>query len=301
MSGMSAVSRTRKFAAVAIVAAMIGGGFAVYAGVSNAAGEDCGGLNTALQNNLNFIAGQRANPDAQSTARIANRQAVVDLINQRRAAAGCTGGGNAAAPAGNAQGAAQGNAQPQGSGENCAGLDQALKNNQNFIAGQQANPDAQSAARIANRQAVINLIQQRRAAAGCTGGGNAAPAAPAAPAQPAAPPAAAPAAPPAAGGNNAGGNNAGGNNNAGNAAAGQQVCNGSTVTLSGEAGAPAASSGTFPVGTTLSVLNLDNNKSTTVKVTSASGSCVLLNNAAFEQVREAGKFLIRHAVIRKVG
>ncbi|MDQ1645294.1 MAG: hypothetical protein QOJ50_1478 [Cryptosporangiaceae bacterium] len=292
MSGTSTVSRTRKFAAVASVAAMIGGGFAVYAGVSNAAGEDCGGLNTALQNNLNFIAGQRANPDALSTARIANRQAVVDLINQRRAAAGCGGAGNAAAPAGNAQGAAQGNAQPQGSGENCGGLDQALKNNQNFIAGQQANPDAQSAARIANRQAVINLIQQRRAAAGCTGGGNAAPAAPPA-AAPAAPPAAAP---PAAG------NNAGGNNNAGNnAAAGQQVCNGSTVTLSGEAGAPAASSGTFPVGTTLSVLNLDNNKSTTVKVTSASGSCVLLNNAAFEQVREAGKFLIRHAVIRKVG
>lgn len=51
--------------------------------------------------------------------------------------------------------------------ENCAGLDQALQNNQNFIAAQQANPDAQSEARIANRQAVIDLIQQRRQAAGC--------------------------------------------------------------------------------------------------------------------------------------
>jgi hypothetical protein len=79
------------------------------------------------------------------------------------------------------------------------------------------------------------------------------------------------------------------------------VCAGSTVTLSGEGGDAAASSGTFPIGTTLKVTNLDNNKSTTVKVTSTSGSCVLLNNAAFEQVREPGKFLIRRAVIRKVG
>ena len=299
MSRVSTVSRTRKFAAAASVAAMIGGGFAIYAGTSHAA-EDCGGLNTALQNNLNFIAGQRANPDAQSTARIANRQAVVDLINQRRAAAGCTGGGNAAAPPANNNnaGAAQG-----GSGENCAGLNQALQNNLNFIAGQQANPDAQSGARIANRQAVVNLINQRRAAAGC-GGGNAAPAQPA-PAAPAAPPAA---------GNNNGGNNNGGNNNGGNnngnagnnnggnnAGAGEQVCNGSTVTLNGEGGNAAASSGTFPLGTTLSVTNLDNNKEITVEVTSVSGSCVLLNNEAFNTIHEEGKQLIRRAVIRKVG
>ncbi len=79
------------------------------------------------------------------------------------------------------------------------------------------------------------------------------------------------------------------------------VCAGSTVTLSGEGGAPAASSGEFPVGTQLKVTNLDNNKSTTVEVTSGSGSCVLLNNAAFEQVREPGKFLIRRAVIERVG
>lgn len=47
--------------------------------------------------------------------------------------------------------------------------------------------------------------------------------------------------------------------------------------------------------------NLDNNKSTTVEVTSVSGSCVLLNNSAFEEVREPGKFLIRRALIEKVG
>lgn len=61
---------------------------------------------------------------------------------------------------------------------------------------------------------------------------------------------------------------------------------------------PATSSRLY---TKLKVTNLDNNKSTTVEVTSVSGSCVLLNNAAFEQVREPGKFLIRRAVIEKVG
>jgi hypothetical protein len=172
-------------------------------------------------------------------------------------------------------------------GENCAGLDQALQNNLNFIAGQRANPDALSNARIANRQAVVDLINQRRAAAGCTGNVQAQPpaAAPAQPTKPAAPPAAnQPSAPPA-----------------GNAAGTGVVCKGSTVTLSGEGGAPGASSGTFPIGTRLKVTNLDNNKAITVKVTSPSGSCVLLNNAAFEQVRERGKFLIRRAVIERVG
>jgi hypothetical protein len=38
-----------------------------------------------------------------------------------------------------------------------------------------------------------------------------------------------------------------------------------------------------------------------VTVTSVSGSCALLNNAAFEQVREPGKFLIRRALIQRVG
>ena len=61
------------------------------------------------------------------------------------------------------------------------------------------------------------------------------------------------------------------------------------------------SSDQFPAGTKLKVTNLDNNKSTVVTVTSTSGSCVLLNNAAFEQVREPGKFLIRRARIERVG
>ncbi|MFJ3668288.1 hypothetical protein ACIPSE_17790 [Streptomyces sp. NPDC090106] len=180
----------------------------------------------------------------------------------------------------------------------CQGLATALGNNQQFIADQRANPDAQSTARIANREAVIAQIKVQQEASGCVvgesaqgsqstgsqasgsqapGAGAAQPAesatATATPSQAAQPP----------------------------AASGQQVCNGSTVTLSGEGGAPAASSNQFPAGTKLKVTNLDNNKSTTVEVTSVSGSCALLNNAAFEQVREPGKFLIRRALIEKVG
>ncbi|WP_406601502.1 hypothetical protein [Lentzea miocenica] len=204
-------------------------------------------------------------------------------MNQRRAAAGCGNNVQAKPEAG----------QAATSGEDCGGLDKALQNNLSFIAGQKAAPDSQSEARIANRQAVVDLIQQRRKAAGCKGDGGAANADQGNQgnagnegqntAQPAPKPTAAP-----------------GNDNGGGAS-GQQVCNGSTVTLSGEGGEPAASSGTFPVGTTLKVTNLDNNKSTTVKVASVSGSCALLNNAAFEQVREPGKFLIRNAKIEKIG
>ncbi|GAB3967257.1 RlpA-like double-psi beta-barrel domain-containing protein [Plantactinospora veratri] len=190
-------------------------------------------------------------------------------------------------------------------GESCAGLDTALRNNLNFIAGQRANPDAQSEARIANRQAVVDLIQQRRATAGCTAEVRAdAPAPPAAPpaaeptktpAKPPAQPPRAPAQPPA----NPGGGT--GSDGGGSGGAGEVVCKGSTVTLFNEDAGPAASSGTFPIGTTLKVTNLDNNKSVTVRVTSPSGSCVLLNNAAFEQVREPGRFLIRRPVIERIG
>ncbi|CAL9430404.1 hypothetical protein SUDANB108_02039 [Streptomyces sp. enrichment culture] len=179
----------------------------------------------------------------------------------------------------------------------CLGLATALGNNQKFIADQRAAPDAQSEARIANREAVVAEIKRKQEASGCVVGESAQDSQatqPAQPAQPSAPAASAPASPPAT---SAPAGNAGG----GGAAAGQQVCNGSTVTLSGEGGAPAASSNQFPAGTKLKVTNLDNNKSTTVEVTSVSGSCVLLNNAAFEQVREPGKFLIRRAVIEKVG
>src|SRR5918994_546800 len=91
MTRISNISRTRKIATVVAVLGMLGGGIALATGTSNAA-ESCQGLDTALQNNLNFIAGQQANPDANSAGRIANRQAVVDLIEQRRQAAGCNDG-----------------------------------------------------------------------------------------------------------------------------------------------------------------------------------------------------------------
>jgi hypothetical protein len=185
----------------------------------------------------------------------------------------------------------------------CDGLVTALENNEKFIAGQRANPDAQSEARIANRLAVIEEIKRKQAASGCEvggGGGEAAPPAEQPPAeQPPAgsqPPAEQPPAeeqPPA--------DDQGGDQDGDQGNVGEVVCAGSTVTLSGEGGAPAASSNQFPVGTTLKVTNLDNDKSTTVEVTSVSGSCALLNNAAFEQVREPGKFLIRQARIERVG
>ncbi|MDQ1020131.1 hypothetical protein [Streptomyces afghaniensis] len=168
----------------------------------------------------------------------------------------------------------------------CQGLATALGNNQKFIADQRANPDAQSEARIANREAVVAEIKRKQEASGCVVGESAQDSRAAQPSQAAPTPA-----------QSAPTENAGG----GAAASGQQVCNGSTVTLSGEDGAPAASSNQFPAGTKLKVTNLDNNKSTTVEVTSVSGSCALLNNAAFEQVREPGKFLIRRALIEKVG
>ncbi|MEU5097217.1 hypothetical protein [Streptomyces sp. NPDC020996] len=163
----------------------------------------------------------------------------------------------------------------------CQGLATALGNNQRFIDGQRAAPDAQSAARIANREAVIEQIKVQQKASGCVVGESAQGSQPKQPTQPT--------------------QRTQPTRNGQQEQNGQQVCNGSTVTLSGEGGAPAASSDRFPAGTTLKVTNLDNNKSTTVKVTSVSGSCVLLNDAAFEQVREPGKFLIRRALIEKVG
>ncbi|MFL9653252.1 hypothetical protein ACJ7VE_05970 [Streptomyces sp. PB17] len=169
----------------------------------------------------------------------------------------------------------------------CQGLATALGNNQRFIEGQRADPDAQSQARIENREAVVAEIERKQAASGCAVGESAQDS------QTSQPPQA---------GQEAGGQDTG--EQAGDQAgdqAGEQVCAGSTVTLSGEGGAPAASSNQFPVGTKLRVTNLDNDKSTTVEVNSVSGSCALLNNAAFEQVREEGKFLIRRALIEKVG
>ncbi|MFE9863070.1 hypothetical protein ACFYPZ_09965 [Streptomyces sp. NPDC005506] len=193
-------------------------------------------------------------------------------------------GGTAAVLAGTSQ-AAQSPPADRASSVVCTGLATALGNNEQFIAGQRADPDAQSAARIANREAVIAEIRRQQAASGC--GGEASAVVEPATSAAASTPASAPAAPSPPGG--------------GGQTTGEVVCAGSTVTLSGEGGAPAASSNQFPVGTQLKVTNLDNNKSTTVQVTSPSGSCALLNNAAFEQVREPGKFLIRRARIERVG
>jgi hypothetical protein len=168
----------------------------------------------------------------------------------------------------------------------CTGFDQAIQRNLDFIADQRAHPTSQTPTILINRQQVIDNINVMRKATGCT---EAAPigAAPAAPAPAATKPAAAK--PAVTKPVNSG------------TGVGQVVCKGDTVTLSGEAGAPAASSGTFPIGTTLKVTNLDNNKSITVRVTEPSGSCALLNDAAFNQIHEAGKFLIRHATIERVG
>lgn len=196
------------------------------------------------------------------------------------AAAVAGGGAFVMASTSNASQAPQ-NVQTKADSVVCQGLATALGNNQQFIDGQRAAPDAQSAARIANREAVIAQIKVQQKASGCAVGESAQDSQAAQPATPSVAPSAAPSTPAAS--------------------TGQQVCNGSTITLSGEGGAPAASSNQFPAGTKLKVTNLDNNKSTTVEVTSVSGSCALLNNAAFEQVREPGKFLIRRAVIEKVG
>ncbi len=179
----------------------------------------------------------------------------------------------------------------------CDGLATALGNNEKFIEGQRTAPDAQSEARIANREAVIDQIKVQQEASGCTVGESDANVGAGAGAEAGAGAGAGTEAPAAQPTQGASAPAAGGDD----AAVGEQVCNGSTVTLSGEAGAPAASSNQFPAGTKLKVTNLDNNKSTTVEVTSVSGSCALLNNAAFEEVREPGKFLIRKALIEKVG
>ncbi|WP_238450028.1 septal ring lytic transglycosylase RlpA family protein [Micromonospora sp. 4G55] len=81
--------------------------------------------------------------------------------------------------------------------------------------------------------------------------------------------------------------------------AGQSACQGS-VTFSAEGGAPAATSDRFPVGTRLRVTNLDNNRAATVTVTGPSGSCVLLNAAAMELVREPGKNVIRRNLVERL-
>ena len=78
------------------------------------------------------------------------------------------------------------------------------------------------------------------------------------------------------------------------------ACQGS-ITFSAEGGAPAATSDRFPVGTGLRVTSLDNNRAVTVTVTGPSGSCVLLNAAAMDLVREPGENLIRRNLVEVLG
>ncbi|MGS2587553.1 hypothetical protein [Streptomyces hebeiensis] len=219
MSRKKTLSRTKMFSLVVGAAALAGATAVVMTGTSQAS-VACDGLATALGNNEAFIADQRANPDPQSEARIANRTAVVEEIKRKQAASGCAVGEGAAADAG------AGTETGAGSG-----------------------------------------AEEAEAGAGDTGAGTGP------------------------------GNGTGADTGTGT---GDVVCAGSTVTLSGEAGAPAASSNQLPIGSTIRVTNLDNDKSTTVKITSVSGSCTLLNDAAFEEVREPGKFLIRNAKIEQI-
>ncbi|GAA3090444.1 hypothetical protein ACFQ0X_04250 [Streptomyces rectiviolaceus] len=236
MSRKKTLSRKKKVALMVGAAALVAGTAVVMTGTSQAS-VACDGLATALSNNEEFIAGQRANPDAQSAARIANREAVIEEIRRKQAASDCDAGEGADAGAGAVAGEDAGAGADAGAGEGAG------------AGGDAAQPPAEEP------------------------GGDATATAP-----------------------------PGDAGDAGDAGAeGEVVCAGSTVTVSGEGGAPAASSKDFPVGTQLTVTNLDNSKSTTVEVTSTSGSCVLLNNAAFEEVREAGKFLIRNARIERVG
>ncbi|NUL15175.1 hypothetical protein, partial [Streptomyces lunaelactis] len=147
----------------------------------------------------------------------------------------------------------------------CQGLATALGNNERFIADQKADPDAQSEARIANREAVIAQIEVQQKASDCVVGESAQDSQAAQPAQPSAPAtetggsAQDPQDPQddEAAGNAGGAGDTGDTGDTGNAGAGEQVCNGSTVTLSGEGGTPAASSNQFPAGTKLRVTNLD--------------------------------------------
>lgn len=80
---------------------------------------------------------------------------------------------------------------------------------------------------------------------------------------------------------------------------GGSVCSGA-LTFFAEGGAPAATSGQFPPGTRLRVTNLDNSKTVTVTVTGPSGSCVLLNTAAMDAIREPGKNLVRRNTVELI-
>ncbi|MGP4002323.1 hypothetical protein [Streptomyces sp. 8N706] len=250
MSRKKTVSGKKKIVVAVSAAALVGGIAVVMTGTSQAS-VTCDGLAKALANNQDFIAKQQANPDANSAAKIANREAVIKQIGVQQEAAGCSDAGGDAAAQGD-------DAASQEAGQEGADAQAGAEEGAEAGAGAEQGAEAGAAA---------------GAEAGAEEGADA----------------------------QAGADEQAGAAEGAEAQAGEVVCQGSTVTVSGEGGAPAASSGEFPVGTQLKVTNLDNDKSTTVEVKSTSGSCALLNNAAFEEVREAGKFLIRNARIEKVG
>lgn len=108
MSRRRTVGTKKKIALLVSAAAVAGGGAFAMANTSNAAQTPqnatplsaanstvCQGLATALGNNQKFIDGQRAAPDAQSQARIANREAVITQIKVQQKASGCTVGESA--------------------------------------------------------------------------------------------------------------------------------------------------------------------------------------------------------------
>ena len=107
MSRRRTVSTKKKIALLVSAATVAGGGAFVMASTSNASQAPsatvksaadstvCQGLATALGNNQRFIDGQRANPDAQSEARIANREAVIKQIKVQQEASGCAVGESA--------------------------------------------------------------------------------------------------------------------------------------------------------------------------------------------------------------
>ena len=92
MSRRRTLGTKKKIALLVSAATVAGGGAFVMASTSNASQTPtvksaadstvCQGLATALGNNQKFIDGQKANPDAQSAARIANREAVIAFFNQ---------------------------------------------------------------------------------------------------------------------------------------------------------------------------------------------------------------------------
>lgn len=106
MSRRKTLGGRKKLALLAGAAALVAGTAVIMTGTSQAS-VACDGLAQAVRNNENFIAGQRAAPDAQSAARIANREAVIAQIRVQQKAAGCdagagAGGGQAAPQIGRA-------------------------------------------------------------------------------------------------------------------------------------------------------------------------------------------------------